>query len=326
MDVTRLPRKGIRAGQYVCRTLARKLKPYFVILQQNGNHGILALDIRAEIGFFAQLNWCLYIFAHCEANNLRPYIILSGKNYLDEGIGSSWFDYFFENKQLSDEDWGRIRADRIKLSRIGLMVEFKLRQDYDKEMTLDRASLLFSKYIRIQAWIQEKVDRFAGAHLGPNCLGVHYRGTDKYHEASSISWATCRDAVNDYIERNPECRRVFVASDEMRFLDYMIREIRHIPVVFHEDRFRSQDGNPIHRMPSEIDNFRKGEDALVNALLLSRCSALVRTASFLSAWASVFNPRMEIILLNRPHENTLWFPDRVFVKAGIWQPRRNDRN
>jgi hypothetical protein len=46
-------------------------------------------------------------------------------------------------------------------------------------------------------------------------------------------------------------------------------------------------------------NYRKGEEALINCLLLSRCCALIRTTSFLSAWASIFNPALPIVFAER---------------------------
>jgi hypothetical protein len=36
---------------------------------------------------------------------------------------------------------------------------------------------------------------------------------------------------------------------------------------------------------------------------------LIRTTSFLSAWASIFNPGLKVILLNKPYPNKFWFPE-----------------
>jgi hypothetical protein len=60
-------------------------------------------------------------------------------------------------------------------------------------------------------------------------------------------------------------------------------------------------------------NYRKGEEALINCLLLSRCSALIRTTSFLSAWASIFNPALPIVLLNAPYAKSPWYPEKLLI-------------
>jgi hypothetical protein len=57
----------------------------------------------------------------------------------------------------------------------------------------------------------------------------------------------------------------------------------------------------------------------VNALLLSRCTALIRTASRLSAWSSVFNPQLPVVMLNRPHDGMVWFPEREILKTSMNQ-------
>jgi hypothetical protein len=55
----------------------------------------------------------------------------------------------------------------------------------------------------------------------------------------------------------------------------------------------------------------------VNSLLLSRCHVLMRTASFLSAWSSIFNPALPVVMLNRPIDGKLWFPDREILGDAV---------
>lgn len=76
---------------------------------------------------------------------------------------------------------------------------------------------------------------------------------------------------------------------------------------------------PIH-LNLAGDRNRKGFEALVNCLLLSRCDALIRSASFLSGWSNVFNPALPVIMLNRPFDAALWFPDREVLKRAQTAP------
>ena len=94
-------------------------------------------------------------------------------------------------------------------------------------------------------------------------------------------------------------------------------KIRHVDIFWHEDTVRSVDGGAIHSRPEMGDNYIKGKEALINCLLLSRCNVLIRTASFLSAWSSFFNPKFPVIMLNTPYEHKLWFPDREIIKCSI---------
>src|SRR5258708_21103654 len=101
---------------------------------------------------------------------------------------------------------------------------------------------------------------------------------------------------------------MFVASDEQGFVDFMDDSIKDVPVYSRQDHYRSRssDGPPVFL--SDGGGYEKGEDALVNALLLAKCSALIRTTSTLSAWASLFNPDITVILLNKPYHNNLCVP------------------
>jgi hypothetical protein len=53
-----------------------------------------------------------------------------------------------------------------------------------------------------------------------------------------------------------------------------------------------------------------GREALVTCLLLARCGFLLKTASYLSAWAKIFNPSLDVLLIS-PTLGTGFFPDRA---------------
>jgi hypothetical protein len=94
-------------------------------------------------------------------------------------------------------------------------------------------------------------------------------------------------------------KAVFVASDEQQFHDYVAGSVKAVPVFAYNDHFRLQPGDELRYQPGyELPphrisggEYEKGEDALINALLVSRCSTLIRTTSFLSAFVSIFNPK-----------------------------------
>lgn len=58
---------------------------------------------------------------------------------------------------------------------------------------------------------------------------------------------------------------------------------------------------------------RRRRDALVNCLILSRCDALLKTASILSGWSKLFNPQLPVSMMSAPYEEYLWFPERDIV-------------
>jgi hypothetical protein len=70
---------------------------------------------------------------------------------------------------------------------------------------------------------------------------------------------------------------------------------------------------PVHLSGRLPGNFEMGRDSLINCLILSRCRVLVRTCSLLSSWASIFNPALDVVLLNESFEGKSWYPDRIIA-------------
>jgi hypothetical protein len=234
--------------------------------------------------------------------------------YVDPARGPDWFDYFFVNRQLSPEDKERIGSGEVPICRIDGIRQLGLPESYDPQLNLDLASRLVRKYIGINPSLLDRVDAFLDKHLNGKCvLGIHYRGTDKGAEAPPVSYSEVKASICQFLDDNSKFDCLFVASDEQPFVDFIEKELgRQVPVVSHEDQERSKTNVAVHRS-KEGDRYKKGEEAVLNCLLLSRCNALMKNASILSGWSKLFNPELPVVLLNRPFEGQLWFPDRELV-------------
>jgi hypothetical protein len=182
-------------------------------------------------------------------------------------------------------------------------------------MTIEWAHRLFGTYYNVKPAIASYVDEFVSREFSTSgVIGVHYRGTDKKSEADPVDWPRCFQSVTKLAADHPEIRKVFLSSDDPLFIDWFVKKGKGtFSVVVHPDEERSRDAQPVHINPAG-NAHRKGFEALVNCLLLSRCTALIRTASFLSGWSSVFNPLLPITLLNEPFAHVRWFPDRELIQ------------
>jgi hypothetical protein len=220
--------------------------------------------------------------------------------YYDPSYGPNWWEYYFEpvDVRRKDREYRVIKAHSwAYLCRVG---EYKLSRQ--------RASELLQKYFILKPHIQEKLETFQRERFGDAfVIGVHYRGTDKYLEAPRVSYEIIRKEIDRIVENIFNCEvKIFVATDEQAFLDYIKEQFPN--VIFRENVVRSTTGCPIHFRQSE--NFKKGEDALLDCLLLSKCQVLVRNASNLSLFASFFNPQMRLINLNCKYKDMRKHPDK----------------
>lgn len=208
--------------------------------------------------------------------------------YFDPARGPNWWEYYFEPFAIAPRCGAPIR----RLSDQERTV-YATRAEH--RLSRRKGGALIARYIRIRAEVSAKVDAFAQAHFaGHHMIGVHYRGTDKIKEAPRVSYETVRAAVEREIAgARTEDFRIFVATDEQAFLEYFRGVFPHL--VCNRDAIRSVDGRRVHG--NDARSHRKGEEALVDCLLLSRCDRLVRTESNLGLCAAFFNPALSQTLL-----------------------------
>ena len=272
--------------------------------RSNVSNGVMAVEIKNTIGIGARLSWVLEILAFCDEHNLRPAF-----RFTYPGSDIDYFKPFFRI-----DDSCSCTLDSIPFVKIYTIGELDLGKNYDDVLTVESASYLIKKYLVIQDDILQEVDAFCTAHgFDSKIVGVHYRGTDKSAEAPPVSYDNVEQNIQCFIRKFPETTGVFVSSDDDHFVKYIKESsVGHL-VVSRDDFFRATDNVAIHF--SGQDKYDINRDAIVNCLLLSRCHALIKTASILSAWSVLFNPDMQVVMLNRPFDN--YFPERDLMKRSI---------
>jgi hypothetical protein len=212
--------------------------------------------------------------------------------YFDPQFGNNWWTYYFAPISLGT-------AERATQRIIGEEEQIHFARRTEAGMSRARGRRLIDRYVNVSPKILSKVDSFVESEFrGDFAIGVHYRGTDKYQEAPRVSYESVRASIENAIDELGTDRFViFLATDEQPFLDYLLYQfgdrVRYLETV------RSTDGTPIDVRQGQ--NFKKGQDAVLDCLLLSRCNLLIRTASNLSLISAMINPNITEVLLNRPY-------------------------
>lgn len=263
----------------------------------------------AWIGFFGQMNFCLYAARIARLRGKRLFITLSSVNYRNPDSSRCWFHYFFEERHGTN---GRKGARPIRISDSS---QLPITAD---GLSLEDCGALFSETFQVRSDVK-KILNEAGDRLGIglDTLGVHFRGTDKHSEAEPVEPDEALIAIRTLLDQLPGVRNLFIASDNAHFVARVHREIAQVPVVSLSDSARSTSNEPVHLNGLKLGNRDLGLDALLNSMLLARCGWLIRTSSFLSAWSSVFNPALPVFLLNEPRPGKLWFPENRIVDRAV---------
>lgn len=150
----------------------------------------------------------------------------------------------------------------------------------------DYVGELWKKYFRLSANVRRAAESYPNLE---GALGLHYRGTDKNTSLVETNYVSAEDFLTlagDFIAKHPAIRTVFLATDEKGFVEKFRAQHPSLQVV--------NTGEVTHHKHVGVqDDFAKGEHALLDCLLLSRCRYLLKCQSALSAFAKVLNPKLE---------------------------------
>jgi len=276
-------------------------------------------------GFAACLLTVLNYLRYCEREGLTPVVHIDAScktRFLDPEYGDDVWEQYFEpvgpyssselQRMLEDPACARVAS---RLRRIDDSLPAKIKADPDSIFTWifghwrdsppEDLPAWFAeqrrkgrdsvrRYVRVKPHVLEKVDRFFDREMkGRHVLGVHMRGTD-LHYAPPVSPAEYFAGVDRHLETHPDAR-IFVATDQVQYLELMKR--RYPDLVLSYECLRSANATAPFEMSSGSP-YRKGEDVLVDILLLSRCAFLIRGASNIPEMAIYFAEHLESLDLS----------------------------
>lgn len=163
---------------------------------------------------------------------------------------------------------------------------------------------VWDAYFRIPARVVAAADTFGD--LG-RALGLHYRGTDKNTDpthTNPVSRADFLRLAEDFVRTRTDIDTLFVATDEFSFVEEVGRRFPGLRVVNTGEVATWNDkGN--------AGALQKGDHAVLDCLLLSRCRHLLKCQSALSAFAKVLNPRLDAyrVAASKMFADIPYFPD-----------------
>ena len=163
---------------------------------------------------------------------------------------------------------------------------------------------LFFKYFKIPKHIKDKADIY---DLN-DCLGLHFRGTDKTTDLNMNNPITKNEfyiILDSFLCSNKDIKNIFLATDENDMLNYLKNKYEHINVK------TSRDLNHNLFWKNNNNIIKNGEEAMIDMLCLSKCKVVLKVSSALSSFSKLINPNLEIYRLNalKMFTDIPYFPD-----------------
>lgn len=287
-------------------------------------------------GFFAQVQFAINQIRYAEAKRMIPVVYfgrdsLDGPNaYYEESAGPNVWEYYFEPvaRLTLDEARDLTRRTGRRLLTLNYWELWRLhdqepssvytypygyyRKVVDKSTSFDaqwwarqraEGRRLVRQYVRVRPEIAQRVEDFARSHFRPHMIGVHVRGTDKMDTGTGpilsriVPPEEYFPFIDEYLERQPEAG-IFFATDQLQYRSEMAARYGDRVICYSAELSDSTVNAFQQQRRGGSGNKRKGEEVLVDALLLSRCDFLFKCTSAVGEFAQYFSDTLESVDLN----------------------------
>jgi hypothetical protein len=213
----------------------------------------------------------------------------------------------------------------------GLVYEWTRQSFHTRDAAIDY-NKYWHKYVQLRPHIQNKMDRFVEQHMtGCRVIGIHFRGTDKYAAPGDsednpvhYEYSFCENMVRQHIKTMPghEPVKILVCSDEQAFIEYMKSKFP-THMLLYTDSIRStvctdgvdidsascgpMDSRPecklyrslryqsVHLGMKDQSSYQKGEDVLLDVLLLSKCKVFLKSRGNVSNFPKYISKELIVV-------------------------------
>lgn len=255
------------------------------------------INIAGKMGFGGVLSNVVKIHLLCEGRDNLPFVTSNSSLYAEAGVDmiGVYFDRKLHNQKVSPQ---------IDVSHVFDLPE----RSRFRDIAISDANRIFHTFYQVQPFYREAADNILDS-FGKS-IAVHYRGSDKRHEATAPSVSDIHAAIDHAFEvLRPDS--LIIATDEPSFL--AATKARYgVKAKDLGSKHLAQGATPAHF--SSGDPREKGSEALITMLALSKAELCIRTPSLLSAWAKILNPELKTFTIGEIHRGGDPFPEREILR------------
>lgn len=260
----------------------------FIFLKFTGGSAVLR---SAKCGLFGDLFIVIYYLRLSEIYSVNLRIEWSSESlYFDELYENIFFELFgFCELKLRNYDFYRLRLKPLALDPL----------PYKNCSVRESISLLLRKYFRFNTYVMAETKKIVN-DINDKFIGVHYRGTDArvgFENRCSTGYESFLQSVKIQC-RLLKTNLVFVASDDQGFIEFF--KSQDDLIVFITSATRSNNGMSLHghldgasQVNSALGRFTLAEQVLIDALVLSKSSHLVRAHSRVTCFSLSLNEKLK---------------------------------
>ncbi|MEZ5922150.1 MAG: hypothetical protein R3C60_12475 [Parvularculaceae bacterium] len=155
--------------------------------------------------------------------------------------------------------------------------------------------------VRFSPAILEQVQKFVDKDFSEETLGLQLRGSDKFDFGSGANLGEkvlpekYFPYIDKYLAEHPKCQRIFVATDQRQWLKILEQAYPGKILSFSQWSLSDSDQNNFHATQQKA---ARGSEVIIDMLLLSRCSYIIKCHAAVGEMALVVSPDLKFIDLN----------------------------
>lgn len=117
-----------------------------------------------------------------------------------------------------------------------------------------------------------------------NCIGLYYRGTDKYRETKLGGFKVYYDKLTEIINKEENKNlQILLQTDSGQFLDYIKEKNINNIIIIHQNRV-SYTNKGIHYENTKGKNYQDIKYLFATFLIISKCKYLICSSGNCSIW------------------------------------------
>ncbi len=272
-------------------------------LTQRRNRPHFSVDITGVMGMGAVLSHAIRFCRYAETQGWLPQISSSNPLY-SVGPGVDCLTPYLETAT------SRLALRPLRFQHSESFFHLPI----PKSLELEDASRIFWEFFRPREFVVAQVDALlADVAIQQFDLSLHYRGTDKFIEANTVSFESFEDAIIRHTLAGGRLRHVFLATDDGSFEAKM--RARWPDTEFTTFNLGGPCAPGIPRHFSDISPQDKALESIVNMLLLARAPTCIRSSSYMSGMSKILNPELRTVTVNRTLKGRLLFPEWEIVSC-----------
>ena len=257
--------------------------------EKNPDKFFYIIKITPGAGLFSNVLFVLNHLKLAKKKNYIPFVDMQNfptiynESQKIHNTFNAW-EYFFEN-------YTNININEIYQSKNVFIASNLFQKDFFKDTNTDDLREYFRDNLKVNQRYKKIINFFSEKHFkNKKVLGVHFRGTSYKRSPGHPLPATKKQILKKIyqLQLNESYDKIFFVTEEENYKNFLVSNLSS-KSLFLKSSYRSDKNDAFEIYPRRLHRFKLGREALLEAMLLSKCDALIYITSNISSASIAWN-------------------------------------